>query len=527
MVRLSRRLVSASLAFTAICAFGFLFLTIGAAEAITLHLTDDAFTNQNQPGTAQGVSNPNTIIVRNTGGGARHGFLRFDLSPLPVGATIAEATLRIWIDEVSNPGLVNLHQAQSAWTEATLTFANAPALGSALGTFPITSQDLRKWVAVNVTASVQSWYAGVPNHGFALVGSTTDPLFVSLDSKENTGTSHPAELIVALAGPAGPQGDPGPQGPTGAQGLAGAPGAVGSQGPQGPPGPQGDPGAQGPTGPQGATGPQGLQGETGPQGPAGSVNIAGTTNTLVKFTGPTTGGNSAIFDNGTNVGIGTTSPVNQLHVGISRDWNSLNDDVARFTNSTGHSFLSVRATDGTWDAGLQLLRGDVRKWIVDSCGTAGCGFNAFVVIEDGVSARLMIEEGTGNVGIGTTNPTAKLHVDGDFIATGAKSAAVATSSFGTRRIYAIESATVRVTDEGTAQLVRGEARIQLDPIVAEMVEGELLVHVSPYGPSTLYVAERGRDFFVVKALNGADISFAWQMSALRKGYSDVRLEGIR
>ncbi|NDD56063.1 hypothetical protein EBZ39_19725, partial [bacterium] len=41
---------------------------------------------------------------------------------------------------------------------------------------------------------------------------------------------------------------------------------------------------------------------------------SGTTNYLPKFTGTRTFGNSQIFDNGTNVGIGTTSPTRKFHV---------------------------------------------------------------------------------------------------------------------------------------------------------------------------------------------------------------------
>jgi hypothetical protein len=97
-------------------------------------------------------------------------------------------------------------------------------------------------------------------------------------------------------GAVGPQG---PQGPQGIQGIQGLTGATGPQGPAGPTGPKGD------TGATGETGPQGLQ---GPQGPAGSANITGTTNALIKFNSTTTGGDSQVFDNGTNVGVGTTTP---------------------------------------------------------------------------------------------------------------------------------------------------------------------------------------------------------------------------
>ena len=44
------------------------------------------------------------------------------------------------------------------------------------------------------------------------------------------------------------------------------------------------------------------------------ANASGTTNYLSKFTGTTTLGNSLLFDNGTNVGIGTTSPSQKLEV---------------------------------------------------------------------------------------------------------------------------------------------------------------------------------------------------------------------
>jgi hypothetical protein len=125
-----------------------------------------------------------------------------------------------------------------------------------------------------------------------------------------------ADGATGPAGPAGATGATGPAGPQGPIGLTGASGATGATGPQGPigltgaVGPQGPQGNTGATGATGATGPQGLQGPqgntgatgaTGPQGPAGSANINGTTNYVIKFTSATTGGNSRITDDGTNI----------------------------------------------------------------------------------------------------------------------------------------------------------------------------------------------------------------------------------
>ncbi|MBL0308270.1 MAG: tail fiber domain-containing protein [Bacteroidetes bacterium] len=74
-------------------------------------------------------------------------------------------------------------------------------------------------------------------------------------------------------------------------------------------------------GPVGATGPTGAG---GPTGPTGSSNVSGTLNYVAKFTpNATTVGNSQIFDNGTNVGIGTTSPTSKLQVDADISVNGL------------------------------------------------------------------------------------------------------------------------------------------------------------------------------------------------------------
>ena len=60
----------------------------------------------------------------------------------------------------------------------------------------------------------------------------------------------------------------------------------------------GQPGAMGPAGPQGPVGPM------GPPGSDGTATIEGKVDYLMKFTASTIGGNSQVFDNGRNVGIG-------------------------------------------------------------------------------------------------------------------------------------------------------------------------------------------------------------------------------
>src|SRR5204862_3180384 len=64
----------------------------------------------------------------------------------------------------------------------------------------------------------------------------------------------------------------------------------------------------------GSSGPTGPTGPTGPQGPGGSGSLTGTANFVTKFTGTSASGNSQIFDNGTNIGIGTSSPSYPLQI---------------------------------------------------------------------------------------------------------------------------------------------------------------------------------------------------------------------
>jgi hypothetical protein len=118
-----------------------------------------------------------------------------------------------------------------------------------------------------------------------------------------------------------------------------------------------------------------------------------------------------------------------------------------------------------------------------------------------------------------------VQIFGSLIATGAKSAVVQAGDHGQRKLYAIEAPDVRFSDEGLAHMRGGLARVELDPIFLETIEGNYLIHITPYGDASLYVAEVGREYFVVRARAGdPDVAFAWRLSATRKGYAGVRLE---
>lgn len=302
-------------------------LSAAGANADTLHVRDDTYSNLSNPLQTNGTAT--SLFVRNIGtGGERHSFLRFDISALPTGTAIARAHMRLWVTDVADPGPVEIRTLTAAWDESLLGASNAPAVGASIGTVHVTAEDRNHYVTVDVTTIVQSWLDGsITEFGLAILPTTGDPVRLTFDSKESADTSHPPELEVIPVGPAGPTGATGPQGPpgqqgpsgqigpTGPQGLTGPQGQQGAPGLQGEPGPQGPPGAQGPPGPTGSQGIPGPEGPTGPPGPAGNLALAGQMCSAGQFV--------IGFDSSGNIVCGPTYAVivtDDFESGLSAAW---------------------------------------------------------------------------------------------------------------------------------------------------------------------------------------------------------------
>ena len=170
---------------------------------------------------------------------------------------------------------------------------------------------------------------------FSTIDWSAGPYFLKTETDPSGGTAYsitgtsqflsvPFALYAAKSGTAGstgPTGAIGATGTTGAQGIAGATGATGGQGiagATGATGAQGIAGATGTTGADGATGIVGATGTTGAQGIAGATGLlqAGSTagNTPYWNGSSWVTNSSNIFNNGGNVGIGTTAPAAKLDV---------------------------------------------------------------------------------------------------------------------------------------------------------------------------------------------------------------------
>jgi hypothetical protein len=170
-------------------------------------------------------------------------------------------------------------------------------------------------------------------------------------SEGNTGTQQ--DFLNTLVGPQGPAGADGVAGATGPQGPAGADGVAGAAGPQGP------------------AGPQGIQGIQGIQGPAGTM-AAGTSGQTLRHDGTDWVATSNLYNNGTSVAVGTTSPnnsaalqVNSTSKGVLLPSMTLSQRDAIATPATG---LLVFQTDST--PGFYYYNGTA--WVAIG-GTSGTG----------------------------------------------------------------------------------------------------------------------------------------------------------
>jgi hypothetical protein len=143
-------------------------------------------------------------------------------------------------------------------------------------------------------------------------------------------------------------------------------------------------------------------------GGGGTVTGTGTTNYISKWTSSTAIGNSQIFDNGTSMGIGTTSPSNKVDIfttnrtALTAVGSGLN---VNYNGSTTGQFATLGFS---WNSSVG---NNSTQWGMGMIGTNFVSGNADVnFFTDGVE-RMRITS-AGRVGIDYTAPAAKLAVNG-------------------------------------------------------------------------------------------------------------------
>lgn len=302
-----------------------------------------------------------------------------------------------------------------------------------------------------------------------------------------TGPTGPTGATGSGAGPTGPTGPTGATGTAGSGGGAtGATGPTGSAGTAGTAGATGHTGATGPTGATGATG-VGTAGVTGATGATGPGGVSGTLNYVAKFTAATTVGNSLIFDNGTNVGIGTASARSKIYLRTALTatmYEGIFDSVtgptsataiydAFFASMNGQGVLNIGV--GASSFGTTTGQNEGAEFLASGSSTlnigvhgdaygvgAGPNYGGYLEAAGGSTAINVGSRGSaqssaaapnlGLFGVSDSSTVENEGVEGDAVSTLASSANYGVAGFGTA-VNDINSQNVGV--EGVANLSRG------------------------------------------------------------------------
>ena len=202
-------------------------------------------------------------------------------------------------------------------------------------------------------------------------------------------------------------------GPTGLTGAAGATGAVGSAGPTGATGAAGPTGAQGITGTTGSIGSAGATGPTGSVGATGLLSAGSTAGNTTYWDGSNWIINSSnLYNDGGNIGIGTTTPSAKLELygGLKVTGGQNTDKIISITGGNNNTTGLGGDIDITGGPGYNMRGGNVNIAAGYTSSWSGAGTSTDVYIKGGImestASNATIQVGGGKAESGGTQLTA-------------------------------------------------------------------------------------------------------------------------
>ena len=130
----------------------------------------------------------------------------------------------------------------------------------------------------------------------------------------------------------------------------------------------------------------------------------------------------------------------------------------------------------------------------------------------------------------TTTSGAAVYYSGNLTGSGTKSCVMKTSQ-GPKALYCVESPENYFEDYGTAKLVNGKARIDIDPLFLETITinnenpFKVFIQMTDEIPNNVHIVKHDKYFEVIENNNGTSTAeFDWRLVAKRKGYEKLRLK---
>ncbi|MCL4251184.1 MAG: DNRLRE domain-containing protein [Anaerolineae bacterium] len=149
---------------------------------LTLTAMADSYVNSSSSGSNYGSS----TAIRTDNSPVINSYLRFEVPAL--SGSITSATLRVYANSSSSVGYA-VHGTTGAWDEVTITYSNAPAFGTSVGSSGAITA--KTWTQVDVTALLIG--GGQVN----FVMTSTSNTATSFSSREG---ANPPELVISVAG---------------------------------------------------------------------------------------------------------------------------------------------------------------------------------------------------------------------------------------------------------------------------------------------------------------------------------------
>lgn len=180
----SRRILAASL-FAALTA---------SAGAFILPVEQDS--SSNARGTLSIASGAATTLPVNA---KQTALIRFNVGGLQgvvPAASVSAARLRIYFSSVVKPGDIEVHKVLGTWSETAA--GTLPIVDPMASVIPAADVVKKQFIVIDVTNTVKGWLATGGDFGFAFSTASTTAK-VLLGSKEGAATGYPAELELDIA----------------------------------------------------------------------------------------------------------------------------------------------------------------------------------------------------------------------------------------------------------------------------------------------------------------------------------------
>ena len=160
----------------------------------------DTFLSGDHPTWAPGTSS-DLWIGGSSGGNENRTLFGFDLSPVPAGSTVTEASFHFRVSWNQSNGQIGVHRVLVPWSEATATSTNFDVAGGIVPSPEMTFPGIVfGWRSLDFTSLVSGWVGGAfPNHGVLM---QEDPAHKHLVFGSEASSASRPYLVVCYQPPA-------------------------------------------------------------------------------------------------------------------------------------------------------------------------------------------------------------------------------------------------------------------------------------------------------------------------------------